>query len=87
MADEEPCESVVEQGLLRVDGEVVREGPSGLQGLLSGFDCVEFDILIEVQVLLMIIPVTPSVLLSADLEHRVAIVSLSIPEDLLRLLL
>jgi hypothetical protein len=48
---------------------------------------VEFDILIEVQVLLMIIPVTPSVLLSADLEHRVAIVSLSIPEDLLRLLL
>lgn len=87
MTDEEPCESVVEQGLLRVDGEVVREGPSRLQGLLPGLDCVEFDILIEIQVLLMIIPVTPSVLLPADLEHRVAIVSLSIPEDLLRLLL
>jgi hypothetical protein len=35
----------------------------------------------------MVVSVTPSVLLSADLEHRVAIVSLSIPEDLLRLLL
>ena len=87
MADEEPCESVVEQSLLRVDGEVVREGPSRLQGLLPRLDRVELHILIEIQVLLMVVSVTPSVLLSADLEHRVAIVSLSIPEDLLRLLL
>ena len=48
---------------------------------------MEFDILIEIQVLLIVIPVIPSVLLPADLEHRMAIVSLSIPEHMLRLLL
>jgi hypothetical protein len=48
---------------------------------------LEFDILIEIQVLLIVIPVIPSVLLPADLKHRMAIVSLSIPEHLLRLLL
>jgi hypothetical protein len=87
VTDEESCQSIVEKRLLRVDREVIREGPSWLQGLLSGLDRLEFDILIEIQVLLIVIPVIPSVLLPADLEHRMAIVSLSIPEDLLRLLL
>lgn len=87
MTDEESCQSIVEKSLLRVDRDVIREGPSWLQGLLSGLDCLEFDILIEIQVLLIVVPVIPSVLLPADLEHRMAIVSLSIPEDLLRLLL
>ena len=89
MADEESRQSVVEQRLLRVDREVIREGTSWLQGFLPRLDCVKFDILIEVQVLLLIViaPVIPSVLLPADLEHRKAIVSLTITENLLRLLL
>ena len=87
MIDQKSCQSIVKQFLLRVDREVTREGPSWLQCLLPGLDCLEFDILIEIQILLTGVPLSPSVLLPADLKHRMAIVSLSIPEHLLRLLL